>query len=91
MTVDAAKDNRRDSERLPLDATFELYVNTGLINGETIDVSQTGISFETSQPICVELRMMVDGQREERRARLIWSKQLPDGRLRYGMKFIDEQ
>lgn len=91
MTAATAKENRRDSERLALDATFELYVNTGVINGETIDVSQTGISFETSQPICVELKMLVDGQREERRARLIWSKQLPDGRLRYGMKFIDEE
>jgi len=90
MTTEGAEDNRRDSERIPLNATFELYVNTGVINGDTVDVSQTGISFETDQPICVELRLNVDGDREERRARLIWSKQLPDGRLRYGMKFIDE-
>ena len=91
MTAEALEKNRRDSERLALDATFELYVNTGVINGETIDVSQTGISFETNHPICVELRILVDGQREERRARLIWSKQLPNGRLRYGLKFIDEE
>lgn len=90
MTAPVINDNRRDSDRIPLEARFELYVNTGIINGDTIDVSQTGISFETDKPICVELRLNVDGEQEQRRARLVWSKQLPDGRLRYGMKFVDE-
>jgi hypothetical protein len=88
--IDFQLANRRDSERITLKGTIEFAVDSGDIDGESIDVSQSGISFETNQPITVEMILRLDGEEEARRAKVIWSKQLPTGRLRYGLKFLDD-
>ncbi len=82
-------ENRRDSERIPLEAEIEFVVDAGTIFGETLDVSQSGISLETSKPMTIQLRVKVEGEQEARRAELVWSKELSQGRMRYGLKFVD--
>jgi hypothetical protein len=81
--------NRRDSERMPIEADIEFVVDSGTIFGETLDVSQSGISLETSKPLTIQLRVKVEGDQEARRAELVWSKELSQGRMRYGLRFVD--
>ena len=81
----------RRSERYQLDAGVEFYVDADILGANCLDVSQTGISFVAPGPLEVELRLTVDGEREERRARLVWAEQMTDGSVRYGLEFIDER
>lgn len=81
--------NRRDSERIPMGVEIEFVVDPGTIFGETLDVSQSGLSLETSKPLAIQLRVKVEGDQEVRRAELVWSRELSQGRMRYGLKFLD--
>jgi hypothetical protein len=82
-------ENRRDSERVPMLAEVEFVVDGGTIFAETLDVSQSGLSLETSKPLTIQLRVRIEGEEEVRRAELVWSRELNQGRMRYGLKFVD--
>ena len=94
--LDADKDESgedeelRRSERYELDAGLEFYVDADIMGASCLDISQTGIAFVSPGPLVVELRLNVDGEREERRARLVWAEQMTDGSVRYGLEFVDD-
>ncbi|HNY27551.1 MAG TPA: PilZ domain-containing protein [Candidatus Sumerlaeota bacterium] len=81
--------NKRMAERICLDAGVDFFVDADIVGAYALDVSQSGISFVSPEPLMVEMRLNVDGEREERRARLVWAKQQSDGSVRYGLEFCD--
>ena len=82
---------RRRAERFCLDDDEDFYVDADIVGAETVDVSQTGIAFRSPEPLRVEMRINIDGEREERTAKLVRAEQNPDGSVVYGLEFIDEQ
>jgi hypothetical protein len=87
---DHDQDDRRRSERFRLDAGVDFYVDADIVGAETLDVSVSGISFRSPEPLRVEMRLNIAGEREERSARLVRAKQESDGSVIYGLDFIEE-
>lgn len=89
MCEDTDSENRL-AERIELDAGIEFYIDADILGATGLDVSQTGISFVSPEPLLVEMRLNVDGEREERRAKLVWARSQPNGSVRYGLEFTEE-
>ena len=51
-----------------------------------IDISESGIRFETSTPQEVRIQVRVDGEMVEYDAQLVWAKINKNGRMEYGLK-----
>ncbi len=81
---------RRASDRYCLDAGVDFYIDADILGATCLDVSLTGISFVSPEPLIVEMRLNIDGEREERRAKLVRASQQPDGSVCYGLEFTDE-
>jgi hypothetical protein len=60
-------------------AEVEFVVDGGTIFAETLDVSQSGLSLETSKPLTIQLRVRIEGEEEVRRAELVWSRGIESG------------
>ena len=88
MSEKTGKERRR-SERFRVDAKIEFFVDADIINATSLEVSQTGISFDAQTALPVEMRLTLDGEREERRAKLIWARARPEGGVRYGLEFME--
>lgn len=88
--MSANTENKRVSQRIEIDAKIEFFIDADIINATGIDVSQTGISFLSSKPLAVEMRLLIDGKQEDRRAHLLWARQGEDGLVRYGLEFVEE-
>ncbi|HUT25070.1 MAG TPA: PilZ domain-containing protein [Sumerlaeia bacterium] len=82
---------RRASERFCLDAGVDFFIDTEVEGATCIDASQTGMRFSAPEPLEVEMRINVGGEREERTARLVWAQQMPDGSVQYGLEFLPEE
>jgi hypothetical protein len=89
MCAEYSEDRRR-SERICLDAGLEVYVDTEINGARPMDLSQTGLRFETSEPMTMILHLSVNGEREEREARLVWAQIQDDGSVQYGLEFVAE-
>lgn len=83
--------NRRVAERYCLDAGVDFFIDADIVGATALDVSISGISFISPEPLIVEMRLNVNGEREERRAKLVRAEQRPDGSVCYGMEFTDEE
>jgi hypothetical protein len=88
---DRTDDNRRISERYCLDAGVDFFIDADIVGASCLDVSLTGISFTSPEPLIVEMRLNIDGEREERRAKLVRAHQEADGTVCYGLEFTDEE
>ena len=82
--------NRRAGKRISVKAEIELFVNADMIDTESIDVSDTGIGFTTTQPLSVRLRLKLGGERQQRLAKLVWAQRAPQGGCRYGFEYCME-
>lgn len=82
---------RRSSERFDFDAGVDIYVDTQITGGECLNVSQGGLRFNGPEPLPMTLRLNIDGEREERQARLIFAEMQADGRTTYGIEFVDDE
>lgn len=90
MAIPDGRDRRR-CERICIDAGLEFFVDADIQGGECLDVSQTGLRFSSPEALQVELRLNVDGEREERRGRLVWARGHADGSIEYGLQFNDDE
>jgi len=88
--VPGNNESGRLADRICLDAGVDFFIDADIVGATSLDVSQTGISFLSPDPLIVEMRINIDGEREERRAKLVWAQQRPDGSVRYGLEFTDE-
>ena len=89
MAADRESDRRR-SMRICLDAGVEFFLDADIIGARCVDVSQTGISFVCPDPLAIEMRLNIDGEREERRAKIVRAQSSTDGSVLYGLEFIDD-
>ena len=86
----AADRERRRCERISLDAGVDFFIDAEIVGATALDVSQTGLRFAAPDPLELEISLNVDGEREERTARLVWAELQPDGSMQYGLEFVDE-
>ncbi len=80
--------DRRRSPRVDIKARVEFFVDADIIDATSVDISETGIRFQTDSPIAINLRMTIDGEVKEKRAKLVWA-QRTDGHVQYGLDFTD--
>lgn len=88
MVVD---DKIRAAMRKKLYTEVEFYVDADIIKANSIDVSDTGIKFETDDPIKVRMRVdMGNGEFDEHEAELVWAQKDADGLTTYGLHYIPD-
>jgi hypothetical protein len=68
----------------------EFIVNQDIIKAESVNISQTGIRFETEEPVQVIMRIKKDsGEQEEHSAQLAWAQKTATGGTSFGLQFLD--
>ena len=88
---DKTEGNARECERFDIPAQIEFYVDADIIMANSLDISQSGLSFITDNAMEVDMRLNIDGNLEERRAKILWAKKEDDGKVRYGLEFVNEE
>ncbi len=92
----SSTDKVRIAQRIHVTTKVEFYVDEDVINGESVDFSETGIRFETESPLQFRVRFehaqneTEDGNVYEREAELVWAKTEVDGCMTYGLRFISD-
>jgi hypothetical protein len=84
-----AKVENREAMRQRITTSIEFIVEEDIIDATTVDVSKTGIRFNTKDPPCFTLRFKVNNQTEDYRAQMVWAATEEDGSMTYGLKFIE--
>ena len=85
-------DQIRAAIRKKLHTGVEFYVDADIIKADSIDLSETGIKFETNEPIKIRMRVDVgDGEYQENQAELVWAQKDEDGYTTYGLHFIPDK
>ena len=79
--------NHRATERFPLEAKIEFFVDADIIQATTIDVSQTGVSFNSPEPLPITMRINMGETHEDRQGRLVWARKGVEGQVCYGLEF----
>ena len=79
----------RSESRLKMDASIEFFVDADIINAKSVDMSKSGIKFETEQLIKVCMRINNNGEAEEHQAELVWAKKNENGQMSYGLRFVE--
>jgi len=81
--------NRRKEPRNRIQTNVEFYILADIVKAKTVNISDTGVRFDTEKALDIEMRFKKDGKEEDHTARLCWAEQLPDGSFTYGFEFID--
>lgn len=79
------------AERRKISMRVEFIVDADVIRAESINLSDTGIAFETDAPIRVWMRFgeeqdLIPGDQQ---AELVWAKREPEGKTTYGLQFVE--
>jgi len=83
-------DNRRKKPRNRIQTNVEFYILADIITAKTVNISETGVRFDTEKALDIEMRFVKNGKEEEHVARLCWAEQQPDGSFTYGFEFKDK-
>ena len=83
-------DDIRTAARQKIKTTVDFFIDGDIEKATSVDVSQSGIRFETPEPIKVRMRLTVSGELKEFYSRLVWAKKNPDGTMSYGFEFIPD-
>ena len=81
---------RRVSARRDMESKIEFFVNADIIAAKSIDISETGLSFDTEEPLKIHLRMDIDGELCDREAQFVWAARNSNGGMSYGFEFIPD-
>jgi len=81
---------RRAAPRLPIRAQLRFKPTNEVREGITVDLSETGIHFETDKPLRILMEILVGRERERKYARLAWARRRPDGKIAYGFEFEEK-
>ena len=65
--------DKRQSERKDFNTKIEFIVDADLLSAKSVNISDTGIRFKSSEPVKVTLRFTADGENQIKSARLIWA------------------
>jgi hypothetical protein len=88
MSIDGTNENRV-SERLDINTEIDFYVDADVLSARSVNISGSGIRFDTDQPIKVCMRVDVDGALHELEASLVWARRNDAGGMAYGFEFPD--
>ena len=80
--------DQRKTERHDLEATIEFIGDFDVVHAQGIDWSDTGICFETLEPIYFEMRVSTDQEQRTFRAKLAWIKSDVEQKMRWGFEFV---
>jgi len=81
---------RRIAERRLLQTDVEFIIDGDIEKATSVDISETGIRFDTRKPMKVHMRMEMNQRRREFHARLVWAQRNADGTMAYGFEFIPD-
>jgi hypothetical protein len=79
-----------EQTRKKLKATIEFIADFDLLKARAINISDSGICFETSSNLPFEMRYQHNGQTVSRRAHLIWVKHKEKSGYNFGLKFVNK-
>jgi hypothetical protein len=82
--------DKRNSERKTFNSKIEFIVDADLLAATSVNISDSGIRFNAENPIKVTLRFFLEGENQIKSARLVWAHKEEDGRMSYGLEFVDE-
>lgn len=88
---DVHDENARRDDRFPLNAEIEYFLDADILRASAIDISQTGVSFESRDSFIIAMRIRLEGRMEERLARLVYVSPSPDGTSRFGLEFLEDE
>jgi hypothetical protein len=71
----------------------DFIVDADIIPAESVNLSESGIAFRTSEPIRVWMRLGEDQDviPRDQPAELVWAQKDPEGGTTYGLQFVDPQ
>ena len=75
--------------RFPLHATIEFIGDFDIISAKGVNISESGICFESKEDLPFEMQFETKGELQRYRAHLVWARRLDDGGYRFGLKFTD--
>ncbi|MGM0444051.1 MAG: PilZ domain-containing protein [Fibrobacterota bacterium] len=82
-------------ERAPrkeISREVEFIIDEDIISAETVNISETGIAFETNSPIPIMMRIRYEENAfTEHKAELVWARRKDNGSMTYGLEFCDGQ
>ena len=88
--IDTKVRERRASRRKELQTKIDFFVNADIISAQSLDMSETGLRFDTKEPIKIHLRMEIDGKLRDREAKFVWAVKNSDGGMTYGLQYITD-
>lgn len=77
---------RRDHERKAAKSDITVFIEDDIYLASMIDISESGIRFETNVPQEVRIQVVEDGRMIEYDAQLVWARINEKGRMEYGLK-----
>lgn len=84
----AAAESPNRPQRIELQSGIKFIPDFGLVNAQGVDISDSGICFESSGEIPFEMEYEHEGESHQYRAKMIWMKQLANGNSRFGFEFL---
>ncbi|MBN2710859.1 MAG: PilZ domain-containing protein [Planctomycetes bacterium] len=79
----------REALRSDLHTEIEFFVDADVIQATSVNVSKTGIRFDTDNQIMVRLRVDPHGEKVDYEARLVWVKEKDGGGMSIGLEFVE--
>jgi hypothetical protein len=74
--------------RKEIQSEIEFIADTDIIHATGMNLSDSGICFESSDELPFEMKFESGGQIYEKRAHLVWVRRLPEGKYRFGLNFV---
>ena len=65
--------------------------NFDLVHAQGVDVSDSGICFETSEDLQFELEFETEGQAHQYTADLAWMQKVESGNSRWGFRLVSDE
>ncbi|MBF0449540.1 MAG: PilZ domain-containing protein [Candidatus Magnetomorum sp.] len=78
----------RTASRIPIKTRVEFFIDADIIDAESVNMSNSGIRFDTQTPIPIQMRLEKGGILHENRAQLVWAQSKADGGMTYGFQFV---
>lgn len=81
------QETKSRSLRVPLETEIELIADFDLLQARGVNLSETGIAFQTVHPLFFEMRFQYQGRVRRERARLVWMQTGQKGQSLLGLEF----
>jgi len=81
---------RRTSERKKVEGDVEFILYLDAYQATSVNLSETGIRFDTEKPIYIRLQAEIDGKKLTRDAQLVWASKKDDSGMSYGFEFVPD-